>query len=65
MSETKWSEKDCVLPRRNSGRRGLRTPEAQFGAKRTAYSRGAIRSEEDCVLPRRNSGEAQFECRRI
>ncbi|WP_155396028.1 hypothetical protein [Methanosarcina mazei] len=43
-------EKDCVLPRRNSGRKGLRTPEAQFGAKRTAYSRGAIRGEKDCVL---------------
>ncbi|MCC4770028.1 hypothetical protein FXV91_07390 [Methanosarcina sp. DH2] len=48
-------------------RKGLRTPEAQFGAKRTAYSRGAIRGEEDCVLPRRNSErrglrtpEAQF-----
>ncbi|MCC4770673.1 hypothetical protein FXV91_10915 [Methanosarcina sp. DH2] len=36
MSETKWSEKDRVLPSRNSG-------ESQFG-------RVAIRGEKDIVL---------------
>ncbi|WP_155398047.1 hypothetical protein [Methanosarcina mazei] len=41
------SEKDRVLPMRNSGRKGPRTPDAQFGAKRTAYSRCAIRGEKD------------------
>jgi hypothetical protein len=33
-------------------------------AKRTAYSRGAIRGEEDGVLPRRNSGRGAIRARR-
>ncbi|MCC4772173.1 hypothetical protein FXV91_19005 [Methanosarcina sp. DH2] len=43
------SEKDRVLPRRNSGRKGPRAPDAKLG-------RDAIRGEKDRVLPRRNSG---------
>jgi len=53
LSETEWSEKDRVLPRRNSG-------EAQFGrgairARRNSgesqFGRGAIRGWQSNSLP--------------
>jgi hypothetical protein len=51
ISPLERSEKDCVLPRRNSG-------EAQFG--KLVLLSEAKRSETDSALQSRNSAETQF-----